>query len=582
MKIPALNIVLFLILLYPHSAHTQSLHNTDSLRKALILQKEDTNKVKLLYNLSFSYTAGSYADTALVYAQRALDLAEKLNYEPGIFWSEITLGESFARLGNYPLSLDYNLKALALAKKLDHPLKLCYGNGGLAACYLYMGDYRASLKYEREVIRIMEQSKMNDMYWMWIQMSKAYHSMGQPDSALLFAKMAHKEIKGNSSAYIKSVMTPVLANAYAGKNNYDSALLYYRRGISLAVQTNTQVHLIDNYYGIAEVYKVKRNLDSALWYLKKILNEKIIKTYPAGLLNAAMMVSNIYESKNMTDSTLKYLKTAIVIKDSLFSRQKTIAVQNLIYKEQEKQKELEAFKAQYRNQLKMYALIAGLVVLMIAMGVFLRNRRQKQLQRVRNSIAEDLHDDIGSTLSSISIMSELAKIKSPEASTLLSSIGESTILMQENMSDIVWAIKAENDRLENVLQRMYQFASEILEAKNISVDFRSDENLSASKLTMKQRKSLYLFFKEAINNAAKHSDAKNVMVNIFQKGSDIEMTIKDDGKGFDATQPSYGNGMTTLRKRVEDLRGHFNIQSQKNEGTVLTLKFNPHTNGLSF
>ena len=582
MNIRAFNIVLFSILLHPLSAHTQSLHNTDSLRKALFVQKEDTNKVKLLYNLSFSYTAGSYADTALVYAQRAFDLAERLNYEPGIFWSEITLGESFARLGNYTLSLDYNLKALALAKKLDHPLKLCYGNGGLAACYLYMGDYRASLKYEREVIRIMEQSKMNDMYWMWIQMSKAYHSMGQPDSALLFAKMAHKEIKGNSSAYIKSVMTPVLANAYAGKNNYDSALLYYRRGISLAVQTNTQVHLIDNYYGIAEVYKVKRNLDSALWYLKKILNEKVIKTYPAGLLNAAMMISEIYESKNMTDSTLKYLKTAIVIKDSLFSRQKTIAVQNLIYKEQEKQKELEAFKAQYRNQLKMYALIAGLVVLMIAMGVFLRNRRQKQLQRVRNSIAEDLHDDIGSTLSSISIMSELAKIKSPEASTLLSSIGESTILMQENMSDIVWAIKAENDRLENVLQRMYQFASEILEAKNISVDFRSDENLSASKLTMKQRKSLYLFFKEAINNAAKHSDAKNVMVNIFQKGSDIEMTIKDDGKGFDATQPSYGNGMTTLRKRVEDLRGHFNIQSQKNEGTVLTLKFNPHTNGLSF
>lgn len=582
MNIRAFNIVLFSILLHPLSAHTQSLHNTDSLRKALFVQKEDTNKVKLLYNLSFSYTAGSYADTALVYAQRALDLAEKLNYEPGIFWSEITIGESFALLGNYPLSLEYNFKALTLAKKLNHPLKLCFGNGGLVACYQYMGDHRASLKYARQVIRIMEQAKMNDRYWMWIQMSKAYHSMGQPDSALLFARMADEDIKNNSSSYLKSVMTPVLANAYAGINNYDSALLYYRMGISLAVQRKTQMHLIDNYYGIAEVYKAKGNLDSALWYLKKILNEKIIKTYPAGLLNAAMMISEIYESKNISDSTLKYLKTAIVIKDSLFSRQKTIAVQNLIFKEHEKQKELEAFKAQFRNQLKMYALIAGLLVLMIATGIFLKNRRRKQLQRVRNSIAEDLHDDIGSTLSSISIMSELAKIKSPEASSLLSSIGESTISMQENMSDIVWAIKAENDRFENVLQRMYQFASEILEAKNISVHFRSDETLSASKLTMKQRKSLYLFFKEAINNAAKHSAAKNVIVNIFQKGSDIEMAIKDDGKGFDPTQTFYGNGMTTLRRRAEDLRGHFNIQSQINEGTVLTLRFNTHTNGLSF
>lgn len=84
MNIRALNIVLFSILLYPLLAQTQSLHNTDSLRRALFLQKEDTNKVKLIYNLSFSYTAGSYADTALVYAQRALDLAEKLNYESGI------------------------------------------------------------------------------------------------------------------------------------------------------------------------------------------------------------------------------------------------------------------------------------------------------------------------------------------------------------------------------------------------------------------------------------------------------------------------------------------------------------------
>ena len=90
---------------------------------------------------------------------------------------------------------------------------------------------------------------------------------------------------------------------------------------------------------------------------------------------------------------------------------------------------------------------------------------------MRNSIADDLHDDIGSTLSSISIMSELAKAKSPEALSLLASIGESTITIQENMSDIVWAIKSENDRFENVLQRMNQFASEILDAKNIELGF---------------------------------------------------------------------------------------------------------------
>lgn len=170
-------------------------------------------------------------------------------------------------------------------------------------------------------------------------------------------------------------------------------------------------------------------------------------------------------------------------------------------------------------------------------------------------------------------MNELAKAKLPEALGLLTSIGESTISIQENMGDIVWAIKSENDSFGNTLQRMNQFASEILDAKNIVLDFTSDEALSTFRLTMKQRKNLYLFFKEAINNAAKHSDAKKISVHIFQKDHHIQMIIRDNGKGFDTSQTFHGNGMSTLKKRVDELGGYFNIQSQINKGTVIELKF---------
>lgn len=570
----ARKIVLFpILLLIAFTAGGQDLDNIDSLKRALHEQKNDTNKVKLLNTLSFSYTAGSYADTALAYSQQALDLSEKLNYEPGIFWSVITLGEALAILGNYPMALECDFRALALAKKMDDPLKLCYGNGSLAICYKYMGDYNTSLKYVRNVIRIMEPLQRNDMYWMWIQMSEVFHGMDESDSAILYAKKAYHVIKDLESPYTKSVISPVLGNAYAAKANYDSALLYYRMGIPLSIKSNTQILLIDNYYGIARVHKAKGNSDSALWFSKRILAEKITKTYPAGLLKAANLLADIYDSKNEPDSTLKYLKTAIAIKDSLTNRQKTIAVQNLIYKEQEKQKEIEAFKLQFQDRLRMYALIGGLLILMIVGGMALKNRRKKQLQSMRNSIADDLHDDIGSNLSSISIMSELARVKSPESSTLLASIGESTISMQENMSDIVWAIKSEGDRFENVLQRMNQFASEILDAKSIELDFVSDAARSASRLTMKQRKNLYLFFKEAINNAAKHSEAKKVTVRIFQKHHHLEMIIKDNGTGFDTARTFHGNGMSTLRKRVGELSGHFKIQSYRGQGTVVELKF---------
>ena len=170
-------------------------------------------------------------------------------------------------------------------------------------------------------------------------------------------------------------------------------------------------------------------------------------------------------------------------------------------------------------------------------------------------------------------MNELAQAKSPEALLLLTSIGESTTTIQENMSDIVWTIKAGNDRFENALQRMNQFASEMLDAKNIELDFKTDTSLSSSKLTMEQRKNFYLFFKEAINNADKYADAKKVSVCIALKDHYVEMNINDNGKGFDANKIFSGNGMNTLKKRAAELNGDFKIASNIHEGTHVQLKF---------
>ncbi|MEO7049398.1 MAG: ATP-binding protein, partial [Ferruginibacter sp.] len=177
------------------------------------------------------------------------------------------------------------------------------------------------------------------------------------------------------------------------------------------------------------------------------------------------------------------------------------------------------------------------------------------------------------TLSSISIMNELAKAKSPEALPLLTSIGESTSAIQENMSDIVWTINPKNDQFENVLQRMQSFATEILDAKNIQLEFNSDVSLNNIRLTMKQRKNLYLFFKEAINNAAKHSGAEKIIVSICKREQNIEIKIVDNGSGFNTSEIFNGNGMSSLKKRADELHAVYHINSQANAGTTVQLKF---------
>ena len=574
------NILLFsILLLHLHSAYTQTAW-LDSTKKVLATQKEDTTKVYTLISISNSFQLYN-PDSSFTYGQKALALAEKLKYDRGIFWSVVALNGALIFTGNYPLELEYCFKAFELSKKIDDPEVIGMANGMLSDYYYNLGDYNTSLSYWQEVLRIVEQSFPGETCGIWANLSRIYNGMQQPDSALLYAKKAYEGIKRNQQwqeeSYERrfeiSLISPILANAFAGKGNYDSALFYYHSGLPVSSNISLETTVIDGYNGIAAVYKATGKPDSAIWYAKKALAAKIAKSYPASSLKAANLLSAIYELKNKPDSTLKYLRMAMGLKDSLFSIEKMIVIQTLTYKEQEKQRELAAAQIKLQNRFTLYFLLAGFIALLVVAGVVIKNKRRKQLQNMRNSIADDLHDDIGSTLSSIGIMSELAKAKSPEALPLLASIGESTSAIQENMSDIVWTIKSGNDRFENVLQRMNQFASEILDAKNIELDFASDDSLSVLKLTMEQRKNFYLFFKEAINNAAKYSDAKKIKVCITQKNHHVEMNIRDDGKGFNTAVISNGNGMSTLKKRAAELNADFNITSNLHEGTVVQLTF---------
>ena len=93
---------------------------------------------------------------------------------------------------------------------------MCYGNGNLAECYHHMGEYELSLRYVREVIRIGEQFLSDDIYWMWIYMSRGFHGLNQPDSALRYAKKAYAIISRNDFLYAKSVISPVMGDAGRG------------------------------------------------------------------------------------------------------------------------------------------------------------------------------------------------------------------------------------------------------------------------------------------------------------------------------------------------------------------------------
>ncbi len=375
-KIAAIFITILSILV--SEAQQSNQFYIDSLKRELANAEDDTNKVKLLYRLSNLY-ALSFEDTAATYAQESLNLAQKINFDWGIFTAEFRLSGALMISGNYPLALDHGFRFLSLAKKRNDTLYTSIANAVLGECYYDMGEYNSSLKYYRENLRLAEILHIGQIYFAWSNMAHAYHSLNQPDSAMVYAKKAYKKLRDwNDTLFVSNN----LGDAYAGKAIYDSALFQYRISIAVSLKYHTILERVDGYNGIAGVYKMTNNFDSAVWYSKKVLAEKIEKRYPIGLLKAANMLADIYQLQNKPDSSLKYLRIALSIKDSLFSREKTSAIQNIAFKEQEKQKEIEASELKYQNRLKMYSLLGGLIALLVIGVILLRNNRNKQKANV--------------------------------------------------------------------------------------------------------------------------------------------------------------------------------------------------------
>ena len=216
--------------------------------------------------------------------------------------------------------------------------------------------------------------------------------------------------------------------------------------------------------------------------------------------------------------------------------------------------------------------IAGVIVYLMYKY---RIRQILRLQNVRNSIATDLHDDIGSSLTNISILSELTSkhLSQPEkARPFLSRISEEVQTSNQAMDDIIWSVNSHNDSIHETMARMRRYAAELFDNSEINCHLDLDRNDGNKKLSMEQRRDLYLIYKEALNNIHKHAEAKNVWIDVWQNQNHLQMQLRDDGKGFDTGLTTHRNGLKNLRSRVEKWNGQIQIHSGKNEGTSIHIK----------
>ena len=193
------------------------------------------------------------------------------------------------------------------------------------------------------------------------------------------------------------------------------------------------------------------------------------------------------------------------------------------------------------------------------------------LERVRTRIAADLHDDIGSSLSHIAILSEIAGQRVEPRQEMvrqpLTEIERVSRDLVDSMSDIVWAIDPRKDQLRDLAQRMRRWASDVLTGRNIEFQFRTTpEDLV---LDAEVRREVFLVFKEAVHNLVRHSRCTEAGIDLRREGDSLILQVTDNGAGFSPNEAAQGQGLASMKRRAARLRGEVRIDSDGKGASVL-------------
>jgi len=202
-----------------------------------------------------------------------------------------------------------------------------------------------------------------------------------------------------------------------------------------------------------------------------------------------------------------------------------------------------------------------------------------RMERIRLRIAQDLHDDIGSSLSQIAILSEVSRRRLGSEQNgvgdSLAQIANTSRDLVDSMSDIIWAINPRRDRVSDLTQRMRGFASDVFTAREIEFSFRAPAGGLELRLEADLRRQLYLIFKEAVNNAARHARCTQAEIEFEVAQDRLLLHVRDNGRGFDpsgdAATSRNGDGLASMRERARAMGGEIEIISQPNQGAAVKL-----------
>jgi signal transduction histidine kinase len=519
-------------------------------------------------------------------ALRYVDLSkDKTNYAGQL----LNIGNAYNALGDYKNAADYHLKSLVLFDEVKHKRGQSFALQNLGNDFFELKQYSVAEKYlmQSETLKL-ELGDKRGVMTSWMTRGTVYQQTGKYERSMHYLNQALAMSKELKLSIEEFRILFNLGSLLKSMKKFDESRKYFNESLRLARQAGDSgtVSRIKSYLvDLSEDVQKEKSEEQTLLDNITISLEKGALSHTA---EGHLQLADWYASHKQFEKAFSNFKRGQQLTDSLTGDVVVAQLKKLEedYRTEKQAKEIILLKKDQElhtlalsRQRVIIIAIAVALVSVVVIGFLLVNRyrvmnqakRLIEIERVRNNIARDLHDDIGSTLSSINIMSQVALVEKSNNETYLQRIGDQSARIMEDLGDMVWSINPRNDSMNQVINRMREFATEIFELKGIEYNFNVNTK-DGLVLTAEQRKNLFLIFKETVNNAAKYSQASLVEINLEQKDNLLAMRVKDNGNGFDDQAIQKGNGLRNLGERAKEIRGTLLLKSILKKGTVVEVQ----------
>lgn len=558
----------------------------DSAKKQYLLQQQVDDKVKTAFFVADNFMDYDHYDSAQVWLNKIADIYTIKKPSLFNYYLLSRQAEVYYYNGLLQLGLQSAQRSLEVATQLNDSLLLADACNMTGLFYSTLNQPAEGLPYFYKGIPYSKQPPYPPQY---LSLAKPHHLLGnlaeameklnKNDSALIFN---YRSLQKASEIQLRRGMAVAHSNlgkVYLKMGQADSS--YYHYG--LAFEMGEMAKDIDvAMVACAGLALAQKNSDIANRWLDKgfaIIHEnpQVNALFSKDFLNMALEVYR--RQANQPGITHTY--AAMVKLDSIRGSNNTRQLQNILHISSNNENRLlklevaEANRQEARANTWLYFALFGFLAMGGLFFVYRYYSQQKlKIAALRNTISQDLHDDVGAILSSLHIYSSLTeKIveENPEkAKELLKQITANTLNAMDNMGDIVWAMKPATDNGENLEAKIKNYGLSMLNGQDIACTYHIDPQAASLVKNMNARKHILLIIKEALNNMAKYSKAHTASVGLSLDSHGIVLTIIDNGIGFDPATVKKGNGLQNIQERCVALKGRCSIQSEPGKGCNIT------------